>query len=118
MAYRNTLQTDAFKLVAQKLQSSLAVEGELLEDGLASYGDDGDGLMLALARKIVTGEEDADSVEWVFAQAHQVAADAEALLVAADWRGLEPVAAEAVTSRTGTGDRPDDTSEPRQALFS
>ena len=29
MAYRNTLQADALKLVAQKLQGSLAVEGEL-----------------------------------------------------------------------------------------
>ena len=77
-AYRNTLQADALKLVAKKLQSSLAVEGELPEDGLAAYGDD---LMLALARKVVAGEEDADSVESVFAQAQQVAADAEALLV-------------------------------------
>ena len=71
--------------MAKKLQSSLAVEGELPEDGLAAYGDDGDDLMLALARKIVAGEEDADSVESVFAQAQQVAAEAEALLVDADW---------------------------------
>ena len=38
MSYRNTLQADALKLVAKKLQSSLAVEGELPEDGLAAYG--------------------------------------------------------------------------------
>ena len=38
MVYRNTLQADALTLVAQKLQSSLAVEGELPEDGLAAYG--------------------------------------------------------------------------------
>ena len=48
MAYRNTLQADALKLVAKKLQSSLAVEGELPEDSLDAYGDDGDDLMLAL----------------------------------------------------------------------
>ena len=42
MAYRNTLQADALKLVAQKLQSLLAVEGGLPEDGLAAHGDDGD----------------------------------------------------------------------------
>ena len=42
--------------MAQKLQPSLAVEGELPEDGLAAYGDDGADLMLALARKIVAGE--------------------------------------------------------------
>ena len=93
MAYRNTLQADALQLVAKKLQSSLAVEGELPEDGLAAYGDDGDDLMLALARKIVAGEEDADSVESVFAQAQQVAADAEALLVDAEWAVPEPGAA-------------------------
>ncbi len=90
MAYRNTLQADALKLVAQKLQSSLAVEGELPEDGLAAYGDNGDDLMLALARKIVVGEEDAGSVESVFAQAQQVAAEAEALLVDEGWRTPEP----------------------------
>ena len=85
MAYRNTLQAGALKLVAEKLQSPLAGEGELPEDGLATNGDD---LMLALARKNVAGKEDADSVESVFAQAQQVAADAEALLVDAGWRGV------------------------------
>ena len=58
MAYRNSIQADALKLVAKKLQSSLAVEGELPEDRLAAYGDDGDDLMLALARKIISGEVD------------------------------------------------------------
>ena len=57
MAYRNSIQADALKLVAKKLQSSLAVEGELPEDRLAAYGDDDD-LMLVLARKIVSGEVD------------------------------------------------------------
>ena len=52
MAYRNTLQADPLKLVAKKLQSSLAVEGELPEDGLAAYGDDGDDLKMALARQV------------------------------------------------------------------
>ena len=53
----------ALKLVAKKLQSSLAVEGELPEDGLAAYGDDGDDMMMALACKIVSGEEEEDVVE-------------------------------------------------------
>ena len=65
MSYRNTLQADALKLVAKKLQSSLAVEGELPEDGLAAFGDDGDDMMMALARKIVSGEEDDDENETV-----------------------------------------------------
>ena len=92
MAYRNTLQADALKLVAKKLQSSLAVEGELPEDGLAAFGDDGDDLMLALARQIVSGEEtdtDGESVETVFAQARDAEAASEEFLVDDDWKAVE-----------------------------
>ena len=118
MAYRNTLQADALKLVAKKLQSSLAVEGELPEDGLAAYGDDGDDLMLALARKIVAGEDDAGSVESVFAQAQQVAADAEALLVDDGWAAQESVAAEAVAVGAAAEEGRDSAGEPQRTLFS
>ena len=91
MSYRNTLQADALKLVAKKLQSSLAVEGELPEDGLAAYGDDGDDLMMALARKIVSGEEEdeTETVESVFAQARDAEATAEELLVDDGWKPVE-----------------------------
>ena len=91
MSYRNTLQADALKLVAKKLQSSLAVEGELPEDGLAAYGDDGDDMMMALARKIVSGEEEntAETVDDVFAAARAVEASAEELLVDEGWKTLD-----------------------------
>ena len=118
MAYRNTLQADALKLVAKKLQSSLAVEGELPEDGLAAYGDDGDDLMLALARRIVSGEEDADSVESVFAQTQQVAAEAEALLVDDEWPAAEPVTAEVVGVGADPEGQHDEAPEPRRTLVS
>ena len=120
MAYRNTLQADALKLVAQKLQSSLAVEGELPEDGLAAYGDDGDDLMLALARKIVASDEDGEgSVESVFEQARQVAAEAEALLVDEGWHAPEPavVEAEAVVA-DDRDDLLDEAGERQRTLFS
>ena len=90
MSYRNTLQADALKLVAKKLQSSLAVEGELPEDGLAAYGDDGDDLIMALARKIVSGsEDDAETVEEAFAAARSAATDAEEYLVDDGWKADE-----------------------------
>ena len=92
MAYRNTLQADALKLVAKKLQSSLAVEGELPEDGLAAFGDDGDDLMLALARQIVNGDEtdaDGESVEDVFAKVRDAEASAEEFLVDDGWKTVE-----------------------------
>ena len=107
MSYRNTLQADALKLVAKKLQSSLAVEGELPEDGLAAFGDDGDDMMMALARKIVSGEEDdgeAETVEEVFAQARNAEATAEELLVDDGWKivEVEPEAV-AVNGHNGHG---------------
>ena len=92
MSYRNTLQADALKLVAKKMQSSLAVEGELPEDGLAAYGDDGDDMMMALARKIVSGDEEedeAETVEQVFAQARNAESEAEELLVDDGWKVVE-----------------------------
>ena len=91
MSYRNTLQADALKLVAKKMQSSLAVEGELPEDGLAAYGDDGDDMMMALARRIVSGEEEdeAETMEEVFAQARNAESEAEELLVDDGWKPVE-----------------------------
>ena len=91
MSYRDTLQANALKLVAKKLQSSLAVEGELPEDGLAAYGGDGDDLMMALARRIVSGDEDdeAETVEQVFAQARDAEASAEEYLVDDGWKAVE-----------------------------
>ncbi len=111
LAYRQTLQADALTLVAKKLQSSLAVEGELPEDGLAAYGDDGDDLLLALARQIVSGEAPAEPVETVFAQAQAAAADAEQLLVDEGWQPVvdpEPAVVVAPANGVnGTGQHPD-----------
>ena len=91
MSYRNTLQADALKLVAKKMQSSLAVEGELPEDGLAAYGDDGDDMMMALARRIVSGDEEDENetMEEVFAQARNAESEAEELLVDDGWKVVE-----------------------------
>ena len=47
--------------------------------------------MMALARKLVSGETDDEGVEDVFRQAQQVAAEAEDLLVDADWERVMPL---------------------------
>ena len=104
--------------MAKKFQSSLAVEGELPADGLAAFGDDGDDLMLALARKLVSGEADADSVESVSAQAQQVAAQAEELLVDAEWRAPEPVPSEVPAAGVDEAGHRDEADEPQRSLFS
>ena len=116
MSYKNTFQADALKLVAKKLQSSLAVEGELPEDGLAAYGDDGDDLMMALARKIVSGDEEEDeTVEAVFAQARDAEAASEEFLVDDGWK---PVEIEPETASVNGNGHHDETPEPQQTLFS
>ena len=143
MSYKNTLQADALKLVAKKLQSSLAVEGELPEDGLAAYGDDGDDLMMALARRVVSGDEaEAETVEEVFAQARDAETTAEELLVDDGWKvvEIEPETVEVngnghheaipigptvelfpANGRHANGNghhREDEAEEPQQSLFS
>ena len=143
MSYRNTLQADALKLVAKKLQSSLAVEGELPEDGLAAYGDDGDDLMMALARKIVSGEDDAEgeTVEDAFAQVRKAETDAETLLVDDGWGAVEvetetiavngngngnghrldpigPTVELVLANGYGSNGHQDEAEEPQQSLFS
>jgi len=68
LAYRGTLQAQALTLVAKKLKASLAVEGELGDDGLASFGDDGEDLLMALARSLTERVESSeDSLEGLFA---------------------------------------------------
>ena len=68
------------------------MEGELPEDGLAAYGDDGDDLMLALARKLVNGNEDdpADTVEVALTQARAAETESEKYLVDDSWQTAEP----------------------------
>ena len=130
MSYRSTLQADALKLVAKKLQSSLAVEGELPEDGLAAFADDGEDLLMALARRIVSGEQDeAETVEDVFAQARDAESEAEELLVDADWRPVEAsgnghhdalgpkVELVPACGHNGNGHH-DESEEPQRSLFS
>ena len=68
--------------------------------------------------KIVAGEEDADSVESVFAQAQQVAAEVEALLVDAEWACARARSrSEAVTGSIRATVH-DDASESQRTLFS
>ena len=122
MAYRNSMQAEALKLVAKKLQSSLAVEGELPEDGLAAYGDDGDDLMMALARRIVNGEdEDQEPVESVFARARESEAEAEEMLVDDDWRDGDGADIEMFVDIGHDGEaayQSSDEREARQTIFS
>ena len=53
LIYQGAFQADALALIAKKARTSLAVEGELSEEGLSAYGDDSDDPHLALAKKVI-----------------------------------------------------------------
>ncbi len=80
-AYTGTLQAQALALVAKKLKSSLAVEGELVEEGLASHGDEGDDLLLSLARSLTERvDSNVGSLEALFAGVRQTEGEIETAL--------------------------------------
>ena len=94
MVYEKTIQTEALKLVAKKMQSSLAVEGELPEEGLIAFGDDGQDLIMTLARQIVNETEfqSGDSLENIFARAREAEQEAERYLVDDEWHTVKDAA--------------------------
>ena len=80
----------------------MAIGCKLPGDRLAGYGDTGDDLMMTLARKLVSGDADDAPVEDVFRQAQEIAAQADQLLVDADWERSEPQPAPVVILPTGS----------------
>ena len=91
MVYDGTIQTDALKLIARKMQSSLAVEGDLPEDGLTTFGDDAEDLIMTLARQIVNDEgfRTAGSLERIFQVARDAEREGERYLVDEEWYAPE-----------------------------
>ncbi len=87
MVYENTIQTEALRLVARKMQSSLAVEGELPEDGLTAFGDDSQDLIMTLARQIINEADfqGGDSLENIFDRAREAERESERYLVDDEW---------------------------------
>ena len=93
MGYHKTIHTDALKLIAQKLQSSLAVEGELPDEGLSTYQNDQEDMILALARRIAndddipsSNDDSLESVQQAFAKATAAETESMDLLVDDEWR--------------------------------
>ena len=53
LIYAGTMQEQALSLIAAKAKTSMAVEGELPEEGLAAFGDSQESLHLELARSLI-----------------------------------------------------------------
>lgn len=61
MAYGETMQEQALSLMAQKMETSLAVEGELSDQGLAALSESENSMMYELA-KALTGKKQVCSI--------------------------------------------------------
>ena len=86
LVYEGTLEAEALALVAAKLRSSLMIEGELPEEGLAALDGDGQEVFLALARRLTEQRtDDAQSLEALFAQTRAIAVQADDYLVDGSW---------------------------------
>ncbi len=89
-AYRGTLQAQALQLTAKKLQASLAVEGDLDDEGLAAHGAGGDDLLLTLARSLSAQDDvSEESLEGLFREVQLVAGAAEEALDHEEARAVE-----------------------------
>jgi len=56
-AYEETAQAKALKLIASKLETALAVEGDLSDKGLAALANSESSMLFALARELVGGSD-------------------------------------------------------------
>jgi hypothetical protein len=66
MAFRDTAQERAIRLIATKLETANAVEGKLAADGLSSMSEGTSSLMYDLARSIMSGDTEKTSIAEVW----------------------------------------------------
>src|SRR4051812_23398318 len=86
LVYGETLQAEALALVSSKMRSSLMIEGDLPEGGLAALAENDQDVMLTLARRLADQSEGtAGSLEALFAQRSDADAESARYLSDGDW---------------------------------
>jgi len=66
LIYAGTMQEQALKLIALKMKTSLVIEGDLGEDGLATYNVGDDNLYYELARNIANNVQIGESIDSIW----------------------------------------------------
>jgi len=67
MAYAETLQTKALKLIATKLETSLALEGELTDKGMSALSESPDSMSKELARALLKKIDETGTLQDIWA---------------------------------------------------
>lgn len=75
LAYANTMQETALALMASKMQTALAVEGDLTDKGLLALAESGNSMLIELARSLVDGQQVKLEQAWQSLQAEALQAD-------------------------------------------
>jgi hypothetical protein len=70
LAYAETMQDKALSLMAQKMETSLAVEGELSSQGLAALSESENSMLYELA-KALTGQQPVEDVTTAWSRYRQ-----------------------------------------------
>ncbi len=85
LVYGGTIQAEALALMSSKMRSSLMIEGELPEDGLATLDGNDQDVMLVLARRLTDRSEGTEhSLEALFARSRAAEAESADYLFGAD----------------------------------
>ena len=99
MAYANTMQDKALSLMAQKMETSLAVEGVLSEQGLAALSESENSIVMELA-KALTGKKTVENVNEAWTRYRQ--RELLANLALDDSEDMTVTTTTTVTSATGS----------------
>jgi hypothetical protein len=67
LTYSDTMQTRAMKLIASKLETSLALEGELTDKGLSALSESSDSMTRQLAKALLEQIDDSGSLKDMWA---------------------------------------------------
>ena len=79
MSYSDTIQTRAMKLIATKLETSLALEGELTDKGLSALSESSDSMTRELAKVLLEQIDDSSSLKdmWATYRKREVRVDCD-----------------------------------------
>ena len=94
-AYEDTLQLQALQLISLKMKCSLALEGDLPEEGLSAFAAEEEDLLVTLARNMLADQESrgsapAASLERILQEARQEREQEGDFLAGADWAPRTP----------------------------
>lgn len=101
LSYLNTMQEKALALIASKLETALAVEGELSDKGLAAIAESGSSMIIELARALID-KQDVPSLEAAWQGYKQQSVIVDARLESSEKPEEQAVAVDEVETVTET----------------